>query len=106
MIDPLPLAGSYVVKLLSAYNATPYIIVRTRPINHAFPQANPDTLKRYNCNNNKECLGLTGIMACRLGHCSNMSELYQCYYNKSGSSINSDTENLKLNGYFTCDNGR
>lgn len=70
-----------------------------------FLQANTDTLKRYNCNNNKECLGLTGIMACRLGHCSNMSELYQCYYNKSGPPVDSDTENLKLNGYFDCVNG-
>ncbi|XP_022166393.1 uncharacterized protein LOC111030954 [Myzus persicae] len=77
----------------------------TRLTSVSCPQANPDTLKRYNCNNNKECLGLTGIMACRLGHCSNMSELYQCYYNKSGSSIDSDKDNLKLNGYFICDNG-
>ncbi|XP_025420027.1 uncharacterized protein LOC112690272 isoform X1 [Sipha flava] len=79
----------------------------TRLTTVSCPQANPETLKRYNCNNNKECLGLTGIMACRLGHCSNMSELYQCYYNTSNSELafDSDRENLKLNGYFHCDNG-
>lgn len=72
-------------------------------------QANPDTLKRYNCNNNGECVELTGIMACRLGHCSNMSELYQCYYNTNFTGetlIDSDLENLKLNGYFHCNNGK
>ncbi|XP_050443347.1 uncharacterized protein LOC126847234 [Adelges cooleyi] len=77
----------------------------TRLTSVSCPQANPDTLKRYNCNNNKECLGLTGIMSCRLGHCSNMSELYQCYYTVNGSTIDSDRDNLNLNGYFHCDNG-
>lgn len=72
-------------------------------------QANPETLKRYNCNNNGECTELTGIMACRLGHCSNMSELYQCYYNTNFTGemlIDSDLENLKLNGYFHCNSGK
>lgn len=72
-------------------------------------QPNPDTLKQYNCNNDKECLGVTGIISCRLGHCSNISELYQCYFNTStnkNETVDSDKDNLKLNGYFHCINGR
>lgn len=66
------------------------------------PAVNHAALKRYNCNNGTECATLRGVFNCSLGHCSNMSEAYQCHHKADGSVLDSDKDNVKLNGYFEC----
>ncbi|KAK6641318.1 hypothetical protein RUM44_013027 [Polyplax serrata] len=70
------------------------------------PPARPETLHRYNCNNGKECDSLTGLFNCSLGHCINISEIYQCDYKTETTFIDSEKDNAKLNGYFECRNSR
>lgn len=64
------------------------------------------SMKRYNCNNGSECGMLTGVFNCSLGHCSNMSELMLCHYKADGVIIDSERDNMKLNGFFSCQNSR
>ncbi|XP_075227602.1 tipE homolog 4 phospholipid transfer protein [Lycorma delicatula] len=66
------------------------------------PQVNTAALKRYNCNNDTECSTLTGVFNCSLGHCANMSELFLCHHKADGIVVDSDKDNLKLNGFFEC----
>lgn len=66
------------------------------------PAVNHAALKRYNCNNGTECSTLRGVFNCSLGHCSNMSEVYQCHHKADGSVLDSDKDNVKLNGFFEC----
>ncbi|KAL1493212.1 hypothetical protein ABEB36_011309 [Hypothenemus hampei] len=69
------------------------------------PPINFNTLKRYNCNNGTECALLKGVFNCSLGHCSNLSQIYDfhdCYYKADGFTVDSDKDNAKLNGYFEC----
>lgn len=63
-------------------------------------------MKRYNCNNGSECSMLTGVFNCSLGHCSNMSELMLCHVKADGVAIDSEKDNMKLNGFFSCQNSR
>lgn len=70
-------------------------------------QPNEDVLKKFNCNNPSECANLTGIFKCRLGHCANLSEIYYCRHRtEKRIEINSDTDNLKLNGLFDCNKAK
>ncbi|KAG8338729.1 hypothetical protein J6590_000408 [Homalodisca vitripennis] len=64
--------------------------------------ANPGVLHKYNCNEDKVCGALTGVFNCSLGHCANMSELFLCHYKADGIIVDSDKDNLKLNGFFEC----
>lgn len=64
----------------------------------SFSQARPEILHKYNCNNGKECNALTGLFNCSLGHCINMSEIYQCDYKTEALIIDSEKDNTKLNG--------
>lgn len=69
------------------------------------PPINWNSLKRYNCNNGTECAVLKGIFNCSLGHCSNLSQIYDfqdCHYKADGFTVDSDKDNAKLNGYFEC----
>ncbi|XP_029158925.1 uncharacterized protein LOC114931128 isoform X1 [Nylanderia fulva] len=72
----------------------------------ACPEANMSTMKKYNCNNGSECSTLTGVFNCSLGHCSNMSELLLCHVKADGIVIDSEKDNMKLNGFFSCENSR
>ncbi|XP_056645726.1 uncharacterized protein LOC130898800 [Diorhabda carinulata] len=66
------------------------------------PPVNPEHLKKFNCNNGSECASLKGLFNCSLGHCSNMSQLYECHYKADGFTVDTDKDNLKLNGFFEC----
>ncbi|XP_043281034.1 uncharacterized protein Teh4 [Venturia canescens] len=70
------------------------------------PQVNLQSLKRYNCNNGSECSSLVGVFNCSLGHCANMSELMLCHHKADGIVIDSEKDNMKLNGFFSCQNSR
>ncbi|KAK0162154.1 hypothetical protein PV327_008515 [Microctonus hyperodae] len=70
------------------------------------PQVNLHSLKRYNCNNGSSCGSLTGVFNCSLGHCANMSELMLCHFTADGIIIDSEKDNMKLNGFFSCQNSR
>lgn len=70
------------------------------------PQVNSAHIKRYNCNNGSECSTLHGVFNCSLGHCSNLSEVYQCHHKADGLILDSDKDNMKLNGYFECKGSR
>ncbi|KYQ47896.1 hypothetical protein ALC60_13066 [Trachymyrmex zeteki] len=72
----------------------------------ACPQVNMGNMKRYNCNNGSECSMLTGVFNCSLGHCSNMSELMLCHHKADGIVIDSEKDNMKLNGFFSCQHSR
>lgn len=63
-------------------------------------------LKKFNCNNGSECSSLTGVFNCSKGHCANLSELMLCHYTADGITVDSEKDNLKLNGYFSCQNSR
>lgn len=66
------------------------------------PQVNYGSLKRYNCNNGTECSTLFGVFNCSLGHCTNFSEVYHCHHTADGLVLDSDKDNVKLNGFFEC----
>lgn len=69
------------------------------------PPINWKSLKRYNCNNGTECAVLKGVFNCSLGHCSNLSQIYDfqdCHYKADGFTVDSDKDNAKLNGFFEC----
>ncbi|XP_072402877.1 uncharacterized protein Teh4 [Diabrotica undecimpunctata] len=66
------------------------------------PPVNSNQLKKHNCNNGTECASLKGLFNCSLGHCSNMSQLYDCHYKADGFTVDSDKDNVKLNGFFEC----
>ncbi|XP_015594490.1 uncharacterized protein LOC107267381 isoform X2 [Cephus cinctus] len=70
------------------------------------PQVNTAGLKRYNCNNGSECSVLSGVFNCSLGHCANMSELMLCHYKADGIVVDSEKDNMKLNGFFSCEHSR
>ncbi|XP_014242583.1 uncharacterized protein LOC106662779 [Cimex lectularius] len=70
------------------------------------PKAKPEKVKRYNCNLDNECATLTGVFNCSLGHCANMSELFLCHNHADGIVVDSDKDNLKLNGFFECYHSR
>ncbi|XP_070169000.1 tipE homolog 4 [Polyergus mexicanus] len=72
----------------------------------ACPEVNMGSMKKYNCNNGSECSMLTGVFNCSLGHCSNMSELMLCHVKADGVAIDSEKDNMKLNGFFSCQNSR
>nr|CAH7735571.1 unnamed protein product [Callosobruchus chinensis] len=66
------------------------------------PPVSVSELKRHNCNNGTECASLKGLFNCSLGHCTNMSKIYQCHYKADGFTVDSDRDNVKLNGFFEC----
>jgi ABC-type Fe3+-citrate transport system substrate-binding protein len=66
----------------------------------------PDTLKKYNCNNGSVCEHLTGLFNCSLGHCANWTERYQCQFKADGNVLVSDKDNMKMNGFYECNNSR
>lgn len=66
------------------------------------PEADPDDMTTYNCNNGTECSSLFGVFNCSLGHCSNMTQIYQCHYKADGFIVDNDRDNTKLNGFFEC----
>lgn len=66
------------------------------------PEADTEKLYKYNCNNGTQCKTLNGVFNCSLGHCTNMSEVYQCHYKADGFVVDSDKDNTKLNGFFEC----
>ncbi|XP_014609379.1 PREDICTED: uncharacterized protein LOC106789566 [Polistes canadensis] len=70
------------------------------------PKVNLGNLKKYNCNNGSECSTLSGVFNCSLGHCSNMSELMLCHYKADGVFVDSEKDNMKLNGFFSCQNSK
>ncbi|XP_015119034.1 uncharacterized protein LOC107042490 [Diachasma alloeum] len=72
----------------------------------ACPQVNLLSLKRYNCNNGSACSVLSGVFNCSLGHCANMSELMLCHHKADGIIVDSEKDNMKLNGFFSCQNSR
>ncbi|GAB0094783.1 ATPase, V0 complex, subunit e1/e2 [Sergentomyia squamirostris] len=75
----------------------------TRSTTTNCPQVNPRDLKKFNCNNGTECAQLTGVFNCSLGHCANMSDLYECHYGRAdGVTIDAEKDNMKLNGFFYC----
>ncbi|XP_071054771.1 uncharacterized protein [Onthophagus taurus] len=74
----------------------------TNFISVSCPEANVGKLKKYNCNNGTECKTLYGVFNCSLGHCTNMSQVYQCHYKADGFVVDSDKDNTKLNGFFEC----
>ena len=69
-------------------------------------QVDPAALKKYNCNNGSECGSLTGLFNCSLGHCYNWSDKYQCQYKADGISLDSERDNVKMNGFFECNKSR
>ncbi|KAL0275433.1 UNVERIFIED_CONTAM: hypothetical protein PYX00_003281 [Menopon gallinae] len=73
---------------------------------YACLQAKPENLHRYNCNNGTECSNLSGLFNCSLGHCANMSEIFLCTYKADGVVIDSEKDNMKLNGFFECKHTR
>lgn len=70
------------------------------------PQVNNAALKKYNCNNGTECATLLGVFNCSLGHCLNLSQVYQCHHKADGLVLDSDKDNVKLNGFFECKGSR
>ncbi|OXU22970.1 hypothetical protein TSAR_008957 [Trichomalopsis sarcophagae] len=72
----------------------------------ACPMVNVAAVKRYNCNNGSECGMLTGVFECKLGHCSNLSEVMQCHDHPDGVVVDAEKDNMKLNGNFRCVNSR
>lgn len=66
------------------------------------PPVNMDNLKRHNCNNGTECSSLKGLYNCTLGHCTNISQIYDCHYKADGFTLDSDKDNSKLSGFFEC----
>ncbi|KAF4524692.1 hypothetical protein B566_EDAN009536 [Ephemera danica] len=85
------------------------VIVRNNGSNIRFcggtvecPPANEGMLKSLNCNNDDECKSITGVFTCKRGHCSNLSEIYNCKPVADGSIIDATKDNLKLNGFFEC----
>lgn len=64
------------------------------------------SMKKYNCNNGSECSMLSGVFNCSLGHCANMSQLMLCHHKADGIIVDSDKDNMKLNGFFSCENSR
>lgn len=70
------------------------------------PQVNIAAVKRYNCNNGSACGQLSGVFECKLGHCSNLSEVMLCHDKPDGAIVDADKDNLKLNGNFRCVNSR
>lgn len=69
-------------------------------------QVNVASLKKYNCNNGSECSVLSGVFNCSLGHCVNISELMLCHHKADGIVVDSEKDNMKLNGFFSCQNSR
>lgn len=49
---------------------------------------------------------LSGVFNCSLGHCANMSQMMLCHYKADGIVVDSEKDNMKLNGYFSCNNSR
>ncbi|XP_015523126.2 uncharacterized protein LOC107226729 [Neodiprion lecontei] len=78
----------------------------TRTSSISCPQVNTANLKRYNCNNGSECGSLSGVFNCSLGHCANMSELMLCHHKADGIMVDSEKDNMKLNGFFSCQHSR
>ncbi|XP_049807077.1 uncharacterized protein LOC126249465 [Schistocerca nitens] len=70
------------------------------------PQVNPSSLPKFNCNNGSECGALTGFYSCKNGHCDGMSKMHECTYKADGLVVDSERENVKLNGYFLCKKAR
>lgn len=68
----------------------------------ACPPANLNAMNEINCNNGSACSTLTGLFNCSLGHCANMSNMFQCRYKTEGGAIDSEKDNSKLNGFFEC----
>ncbi|XP_034253156.1 uncharacterized protein LOC117652392 [Thrips palmi] len=66
------------------------------------PPADPTSVKRYNCNQGSECDDLHGVFNCSLGHCGNYSERFLCHYKADGVVLNTEKDNMKLNGFFEC----
>lgn len=66
------------------------------------PPVNANDLKKHNCNNGTECSSLKGVFNCSLGHCTNVSQIYECHYRADGFTVDSDKDNAKLNGFFDC----
>ncbi|XP_014204638.1 uncharacterized protein LOC106636669 [Copidosoma floridanum] len=78
----------------------------SRPATVSCPMVNPANAKRYNCNNGSECSQLSGTFECKLGHCSNLSELMLCHDKPDGQVVDAEKDNMKLNGNFRCVNSR
>lgn len=66
------------------------------------PPVNTNNLRKHNCNNGTECSQLRGVFNCSLGHCMNISQIYDCHYKADGFIVDSDKDNMKLNGFFEC----
>ncbi|XP_071449327.1 uncharacterized protein Teh4 [Hetaerina americana] len=67
------------------------------------PPADSASLRRVNCNVDEACGAISGVFNCSLGHCANMSEIYLCpNATGDGPTIDSDKDNMKLNGFFDC----
>jgi hypothetical protein len=49
---------------------------------------------------------LTGVFECKLGHCSNLSEVMLCHDRADGAVVDAERDNMKLNGNFRCVNSR
>lgn len=64
------------------------------------------SLKKYNCNNGSECSALSGVFHCNLGHCANFSELMLCHTKADGIMVDTEKDNMKLNGFFSCLNSK
>jgi hypothetical protein len=67
---------------------------------------NTEALKKYNCNNGSECGSLSGLFNCSLGHCANWSDAFQCRYKADGNSLDSERDNMKMNGFYECKRSR
>lgn len=72
----------------------------------ACPAVNHAALKRYNCNNGSECSSIRGVFNCSMGHCTNMSQVYHCHHKADGPVLDSDKDNVKLNGFFECQDSK
>lgn len=62
------------------------------------PAANEDSLKRHNCNADGECEDISGVFSCKRGHCANLSEIYNCRPQVSGS-FNIEAEKVRQLGF-------
>ncbi|XP_011494085.1 PREDICTED: uncharacterized protein LOC105359249 [Ceratosolen solmsi marchali] len=78
----------------------------TRTASVSCPMVNVAAVKRFNCNNGSECDMLTGVFECKLGHCSNLSEVMLCHDRPDGAVVDAERDNMKLNGNFRCLNSR
>ncbi|XP_066247293.1 uncharacterized protein Teh4 [Euwallacea similis] len=87
-------------------NGTSVMLTKCESFNTSVcPPINFGSLKRYNCNNGTECAVLKGVFNCSLGHCLNLSQIFDfdgCHYKADGFTVDSDKDNAKLNGYFEC----